>query len=198
MSEAILIVCPTVDGRDLSLARALDSYRQHTHRPFTWVSVPNRPTCGIAWNDGIAAAYAASQVWDWIHLTADDIEATPGWDDAAASWWHLHRQLPAPRILHTDGTLQSCGNDSTEQPDGTLTELTRVPFIPLELLPAVLPIIDTHYYTDSWVSYQARRHHGIETAVVRGYLLYHHFAQAGRLDDRLDADYQEFLARRDL
>jgi hypothetical protein len=188
---SVSIICPTVDGREESLARARQSYAEHTLAPFEWIVVRNRPTCGIAWNEGLELATG-----DLVHFTADDVEAvTPGWDRICEEWF-ARSTLPAPRILNTDGTLQSCGDDATERDTGTHTELTRIPTIPRELVPVVAPIIETHYYTDSWVSYQAARV-GWRTVVVRELVFAHHFAQAGRLDERLYPDYHAFVAARD-
>lgn len=186
----ISVICPTIKGREDWAERCQTAYQEHTTETHEFILIHDRPTCGIGWNDGLDIAKG-----DYLHLTADDVEPTEGWDLVGIEW--LHRKiLPAPRILHTDGSLQSCGNTADEQPTGTPTELTRIPFFGRELVPIVCPIIETHYYTDSWVSYRARRY-GWSTLVVRDFLFYHHFAGVGRLDDRLDDDYATFVRLRD-
>lgn len=140
MSGPLLtIVVPTVDGREHWLERCLASYFATTPEDTQILVYRNRATCGIAWNEGIAEAAGA-----YVHLTADDIEAHPGWWKPAISATDLG-WLPAPRILNGDGSLQSCG-DADEQPDGTECEIARIPFASRAQLAQIGPMLDIHYY----------------------------------------------------
>ena len=183
----ISVVCPTITGREDWLERCEAAYAERTVDAHEFIVVKDEPTCGIAWNEGLRRRHDRATRF---HLTADDVEPSQGWD-LVGDVWLRKGILPAPRILNTDGTTQSCGDTVDEQPTGTRTELTRIPYFPLSLLPFVYPIIETHYYTDSWVSFRARQQ-GWDTQVVREFLFWHHFAQVGRLDSRLYPDYDLF------
>lgn len=170
----ISIIIPTIAGREHHLARCLRAYRLTTDYVYEILIVADKPTCGIAWNVGIEMSRG-----DYIHLTADDLEPHPGWWKGAF-WASGQGWLPEARILDPDGSLHSCGADATERPTGEKADFGRIPFFHRDLLPVVFPIIETHYFTDVWVSHQARKA-GIETVISRDYLFTHHWAQEGRL-----------------
>lgn len=184
---AISIVCPTIDGREESLERCRTAYCE-TSEDAEFLIVRNAPTCNQAWNIGIPETRGS-----YIHLTADDIEPFPGWWEAGIEW--VERGfLPAPRILHTDGTLQSCGDGDWETDTGTVTELTRVPFFSREQMDTlgIYPIRpEGQYFGDAYVSHRGRLK-GVPTVVVREMCFKHHFAQAGRLDHLLYPDLDDF------
>jgi hypothetical protein len=182
----ISIIVPTIQGREHWLDGCREAYRRMTkHVEYEFIVLHDYPTCGEAWNQGIRQSKG-----NWIHLSADDIEPTPGWWQVGTAW--LHRKiLPAPRILNSDRTLQSCGDTADETPDGTPTDLQRVPFFPRSLLPAIYPIIEVHYATDYWVTHQARKV-GWPTLVVRDFCFIHHYAPEGRVDERLASDWAAF------
>lgn len=182
----ISVIVPTIDGREQWLERCLESYRDTTP-DFEFIVERNWPTCNQGWNRGIEQATGA-----FIHLSADDIEALPGWWEAGREWIEKD-YFPAPRILNSDGTLQSCGDTADETPTGTQTELTRVPFFSREQMERarIFPIIPTQYFGDSWVSHRGRLV-GIPTVVVREMQFIHSFATVGRLDERLYDDLEVF------
>lgn len=180
----ISVIIPTIAGREHHLERCLDAYQRNTARPFEVIVVSDRPTCGIAWNDGLADARG-----DYLHLSADDLEPHPGWDDAAVACVE-RGQLPCPRIVNADGTLQSCGDRAKEAATGSMCDVARVPFFPRLLLDAVFPIIATHYMTDYWVTARAERA-GWPTVVVREMCFTHHLAAEGRLDT-MDEDIASY------
>lgn len=182
----ISIICPTIDGREHWLERCHQSYCETTD-DFEFIVIRNRPSCGIGWNDGYVEANG-----DFIHLTADDIEATPGWWQVGIEWIEKG-YLPAARILNTDGTLQSCGDDASEQPTGTPTEVARIPFCSREQMECICPILETHYGTDYYFSYRGKEC-GWPSVVVREFLFYHHFAQEGRNEFRFEDDMEAFYA----
>lgn len=197
------IVIPTVRGREASLKRCIASYSRTLDGlgfPYVIRTERNHPTCGAAWNHGVDHLLTASlpntpstRRPNIIHLTADDIEAHDGWFDAGLARLHTHA-IPAARILHGNGSLQSCG-DEHERPEGYITEIARIPLFPAEIVPWLFPIPDAmHYYTDNVVSDRARL---IDwpTVVTRDYLFTHHLAGEGRLD-RLDEDHALWLESR--
>jgi len=180
----ISVVIPTITGRENSLARTIAAYNFTTNAKIEWLIYKDRPTCGIAWNEGIAEATG-----DYIHLSADDLEPQPGWYEAA--WSKInHGFLPAPRILKPDGTLESCGWDDQERPDGTPEEFSRIPFAPKEWFWEMGPMLETHYMGDYYFGALGRRI-GILTVIARDYLFIHHHEMTGRLNT-LKSDWNEY------
>jgi hypothetical protein len=167
------------------------AYATYTVEPYEILVEIDHPTCGLAWNAGRERAKG-----DFIHYTADDIEPTENWDTVGIEWVEKGH-LPAARILNTDGSLQSCGDTDQETDTGTPTELARIPFASREQMDFIGDIIEVHYYTDSYFSHRGRLG-GWTSVVVREFLFYHHFAQEGRLDERLYPDlavYRKQAAR---
>lgn len=182
----ITVVIPTITGREHWLERCLAAYEETMMgQAPTIIIVKDRPTCGIAWNEGIARAKG-----DYIHLTADDIEPILGWWRPAVETAD-RGELPAARILNSDGTLQSCGTDDQEHDDGEHATIARVPFGTAEQFAKIGPMLDIHYQTDQWFSHRGRQE-GFPTIVRRGYAFIHYFAQEGRLDSRLKDDVRTY------
>lgn len=174
----ISVVIPTIAGREHWLKRCLKAYKDTSPADTEFIVIHDKPACGIAWNEGIEQAQG-----DYIHLSADDLEPHSGW------WQHAVQicdegNLPAPRLLNSDGTLQACGDNEVEKEDGVVVGFTRVPFLSREQAETIYPVIETHYYTDVWVS-EVGRCYGMEVILSRSYLFTHHFAGEGRLSDEL-------------
>lgn len=189
----ITIVVPTISSRLEWLGKCLASYHKTTGaiRVQTLV-IRDKETCAEAWNEGIARAEAPL-----IHLTADDIEAHYGWWEAAEQSV-LRSETPAPMILNTDGSLQSCGGAGLT-PDGTEVEIARIPFGRREWFEDIGPFPeDMHYYTDNWWSWAVERTCGVPSVVNQAYLFTHHLAPERRemADERLHSDGQKFEARK--
>lgn len=185
--SCLTVVVPTVDGREHWLSRCTAALAAHTTN-YELIVVPNMETCGIAWREGAQVATG-----NYVCFLADDIEVHHGWQQAAQTVCD-NGSLPAPLILHTDGTVQSCGGtwEATET-DGVATDFTRVPFLSRDQLGRVGPMIPTHEFSDNWVSFRGRQV-GIETVVCHGYLLTHHLAPEGRRSRPEDsAAYQRYV-----
>jgi hypothetical protein len=185
----ISVIVPTVQGREDFLARCELAYAAHT-TDYELIVVTDEATCGLAWN--IGAAQAAG---DYIHFSADDLEPHDGWWQAAKAVAD-DGFLPAPRILNTDGSLQSCGDWEREQETGTWTPFSRIPFLTRGQWERFGPSLPIHYYTDNWFSARGRGQ-GTETVVHRGYLFTHHLAAHKRgagmsWQDRMAADHRLF------
>lgn len=185
----ISVVIPTIEGREQWLAKAITGF--NTHKPvshqYELIIIDGMPTCGAAWNKGLERAKG-----DYILLSADDIEPTHAWAEIGMHWLDMHHSLPCPRILNTDGSLQSCGPDAAEHETGELSDVARVPFFPRSLVDAIYPVIDQHYMTDYWVTHQALKA-GWPTKVVRQFCFTHHMAQEGRIES-LQKDVDSFYA----
>ena len=149
------------------------------------IIVKDRATCGEAWNEGIQQARAP-----YILLSADDITPQPGWLQVGRQWVD-DGYLPCPRVLNPDGTLQSCGPNTDENPTGFPSDIARVPFLSREQAEAIFPIQPIHYATDYLVAYRAGQS-GWPCKVVREMQFTHHFASEGRLDERLYPDMRVY------
>ncbi len=181
----ISIIIPTIKGRERWLKKCLASYLDSSPECEV-IIVRDRPTCGIAWNDGYRQATG-----EYLHFSADDLEAHEGWWQGAIIAAE-NNLIPAPRILNPDGTLQGCADMLEEYEQGSVVSFTRIPFLSRKQARLIAPIITTHYSTDLWVS-EVGRMHGYQTVMVNEYLFTHHLAQEGRLDERVVDDAIEVL-----
>lgn len=183
----ISIIVPTIRGREHWYRRCSRAYFDTTEQDFELIPVRDRPSCGVAWNEGAEKARG-----DYLHFSADDLEPHSGWDAAAVAVAGSGK-IPCPLILNENGTLQSCGTWGELVPDGTVTDIARVPFCSRTQWQEIRPIIETHYYTDNHFAHRAMLA-GIPTVVCHNYLFTHHFALEGRLGaDRMQADHDEFV-----
>lgn len=180
----ISVVIPTITGREHWLERALTAFCETTEDAETLI-VHDAPTCNAGWNLGVAEAQG-----DYLLLAADDLEPHPGWIGEAI-WWAERNVLPCPRVLNTDGTLQSCGDDAQETPTGTRSAVCRIPFLKREWLSWATPVPEQmHYMGDYWITAQGWRNR-VKTRVVREMVFTHHLAPEGR-KDTLQADIAEY------
>ena len=192
MNLLLTIVMPTISAREEIFSRCYERYQETLrqedikHRTQFFV-LKDRPTCGIAWNEGIAMAEG-----EYIHLTADDIEPLDGWLLPAIE--SVKRgELPAARILNTDGTLQSCGTNHLEAPEGAEAEVARIPFASRAQFEAIGPMLEEHYMGDYWFSHRGREC-GLPSKVVRNYAFIHHLAREGRKKS-LSRDLKAYRAK---
>ena len=185
----ISIVTPTIAGREMWLHRSERAFAAKTPHSFEWIVIHDKPTCGIAWNEGLEQVKGG-----YVLIAADDLEPVDSyWADVGIACIEQNF-LPCARVLRPDGSLESCGNDSVEALNGTPAHLARVPFFPQELIPHIAPIIETHYFTDDFVSWRAEQV-GWPTQVARDFAFYHHYVQVGRNEARYEADRAEFEKR---
>jgi hypothetical protein len=180
----ISVVVPTITGREHHLARCLAAYREHGGE-LELVVIEDAPTCGHAWEEGGNQAQG-----DYIHFSADDLVPHAGWWEAAVSYADKG-ELPCPRILRPDGSLESCGEWGAEREEGTETNIARIPFLSREMWEKGGWILRAHYYTDNFIWHRGQQL-GIPTVIARGYQFTHYYAAEGRktsIDQDL-ADYQ--------
>lgn len=188
----VAVVIPTIEGREQDVARCILAYQDTAPEVSLYVEY-GHPSCGAAWLAG--AELAAEDGFDYLHLTADDLEPHPGWLDVATETVDKG-YIPAPLVYHPDGALESAGLAgfgcyAGPYTDWALIEGTTVPFVTREMWDTV-GMLDTHYCTDLWVSYQGRRH-GWETVIRTGMAFTHHTAMAGRNEGRALSDTQQYL-----
>lgn len=173
----ISVVIPTISARIEAgwLDRCLKAYLKTTETDWQPLVIRDRPSCGIAWNEGIAQASG-----DYIHLSADDLEPLPGWWQPAIESVERN-ELPAARILNPDGTLQSCGTNDQEHESGEEAAVARIPFATAAQFARIGPMMEEQYMGDYWFSHRGRQL-GLRTIVQREYAFIHHFAPQGRKD----------------
>jgi hypothetical protein len=206
---SIGIVIPTVDGREADLERCLAAYESTAAREGVAVHcivVTNRPTCGIAWQqgadhltsgahfgteaEGAQAVELRGGVPDYLHFTADDLEPLPGWATAAIDACNSGA-IPAPLVYGPDGLqVQSAGGAgdgvlyTTPPPPGEPVAWCAVPFMRTadwlgDWIGAIGPMVPLHYYTDDWFSYRAGLQ-GLPIRFTPGYAFRHYDAAPGR------------------
>lgn len=186
-APTLTIVMPTITGREHWLEKALLAFTSLTSVDHEILVEVDHPGCGLAWQAGGERAQGS-----YIYMAADDVEPMEGWDTAAIEACD-RGVLPAPRIYHTDGRLQSCGGSwETLERDGAETRYTRAPFMSREQWEVAQPMLPCHYYTDDWVSWRCRKM-GIPSVVTYGYRLIHHLAPEGRNEaPRMQTDLDIF------
>jgi len=118
----ITVVIPTIAGREHWLARCVAAY-EASCVDCELIVIPDRGACGIAWQEGAEQASGA-----FLHFSADDLEPHVGWAEAAVECVESGA-IPSPRILNSDGSLQSSGQWGVDLPAGTVTDIARIPFM---------------------------------------------------------------------
>ena len=165
----ITIIVPTVTGREDYYERCVNAYENNTEDESEIITIKDRPTCGLAWQDGVELADRDTH---YIHFTADDLEPCIGWDHHARAVADAGN-LPAPLIFTQDtGFEEKLGIT----PDGFFS---RIPFCTREQWEEIGPMIPLHYFTDNWFSWRGRQV-GYEIVLAEGYAFKHHWAMAVR------------------
>lgn len=181
------VIVPTLYGREESLSRTLLSITETAPEELELDVVRDYPSCSEAWQAGADLATG-----DLLHFGADDLRYLPGWWQAARDICESG-SIPAPLILNTDGSTQSCGAtmDALE-PDGATTTLARVALtLSREQWEAVKPLPPLHYFAENYVAWAAARA-GIRIVVCHGYSFVHDLAMTGVAQE---GDWQERIAR---
>lgn len=188
--RSLAIVIPTVPGREEHLERCLQAYWRTAPDACVYVE-HDHSSCGEGWIAGAAKA----EPFDYLHLTADDLEPHEGWLAPAIEAVDKG-YIPAPVITHPGGALESAGLAGFSMYAGPYVdwqpiEATTVPFLTAEMWDAIgmLPI---HYCSDLWVSHVGRRH-GWETAIRDQMRFTHYTAPAGRNYGRVGDDNRAYL-----
>jgi glycosyltransferase involved in cell wall biosynthesis len=175
------LIVPTVQGREASLERCVESFKRHTSVDLNVIVVSDSKTCGWGWKQGIAASRAP-----YVALVADDLECI------SSEWARVCMEtvdeglLPCPRVYRPDGTIESQGGDmhalghilSRHTKDGAEVDFTTVPFCSRAQIEAI-GSFEGQYACDVWVSYRGGQL-GFETVLRHGFDLVHYQEQAGR------------------
>jgi hypothetical protein len=186
VDPGVSVVIPTLSSRGRHLKQAVQSYEETVPNLDLIVIENDGRPCGIAWQEGAERAKG-----DYLHFSADDLVALPGWLDAALEIVAVD-MTPAPVLYNPDGTLYSMGHHFQEvlQP-GTTVQMSPVPFCSMKQWEKIGPMIPLHYYTDNWFS-QRSWDAGWPVVLHYGYQFVHHIAQEGRVHERLDTDAREY------
>jgi len=179
----VLVIIPTVDGREEHLHRCTEAYYGNDILVLRGFS-----TCGEAWNVG--ADHATKCGHKYVHMTADDLVPHKGWVDAAVETLEQNcGYLPGALIYRPDGTLESFGNQMAE--DWSVVEGASVPFCKTENW---VPIPNIHYWSDNAFDYAQKHVHDYRFLLRHNYAFTHYTASAGRktMDDRERMIYEEW------
>lgn len=180
MAEIDLII-PTIEGREASLRRCLESFERFTDANLNEIVVQNSETCGAGWIEGLERSSAP-----YVALVADDLQlASDTWVEVCIETVEKGL-LPCPRVYQPDGTIESQGGDmnayghilSRHTKDWAEVGFTTVPFLSREQIDRI-GMIPTQYACDTWVSHRGRQL-GYETVLRHGYDFIHHQEQVGR------------------
>ena len=169
------IVIPTISGREESLARMIEAYRERTPGEPEIVTPKDYPCWPAACNAGYL-----DTTGDVIHYGADDLEPCDGWAEPMFATLAAG-EIPAPQLWNFVRTDIRPVNEIADGPPGALTGFTRVPSLTRAMAEAIGPWPIMDYYADNWVSDKGRAV-GYQTRVVDGYAFVHHWHPKGRLD----------------
>lgn len=164
----VVVIIPTITGREDHLERCIEAYTR-TSPQARLVVVKDKPTCGIAWQEGATA----NSNFDYLHLTADDLVPEPGWLEAAIAIADAGN-IPAPVQVTPDGNV--VGHYGS---NGNMAPMTVIPFCTKAQWEQIQPMAPWHYWTDNYFSERAKRA-GAQIIYSDAYKFIHHFAQVGR------------------
>ena len=186
----ISIVIPTISGREDSYERCLESYRATTDTEHEIITVKDGATWPTACNEGYAKAKG-----DIIHFTADDLEALPGWWQAATEMLAAEDVLPAAAVYDYFPPPEGKLANEEDGPDGAFVHFTRVPILTRDQYERIGTWPEIVYYADLWLSEKARTI-GIRTRITYAYAFVHHWSQVGRVDSKVNMDEAGFALNR--
>jgi hypothetical protein len=173
--KLISVIVPTIAGREQSLERVMQAYRDRTPGFRLQVINPkDYPNWPAACNVGQQTARGS-----YFAFGSDDLEPLDGWADAMVRCLDAS-ELPAPQLwdFRPGGTPV---NEFADGGPGSIPAFTRVVALTRAMAQAIGPWPEIAYYADNWVSDKARIL-GWETRVTAGYGFVHHWHQHGRLD----------------
>lgn len=201
----ISIVIPTVEGREEYLERCCFAY-EHTleGHEAEFIIIKDKPTCGIAWQQGAEAASG-----DFLHFTADDLVPYPGWLGKMLEVVQTRGGVPValvvvpqaesldehgfPRPLSLAEHLELAPQANYFESQGgpelipdwfqaqlEMSEYASIPFCSMTQWEQIGPMIATHYGTDKWFSARAVNA-GYPLLVRHDCAFFHYSAQPGRI-----------------
>jgi hypothetical protein len=195
----VAVVVPTIQGREDDLKRCVEAYWDTAPKAKVYIE-RDHSSCGAAWIAG--AERATRDGFDYLHLTADDLEPHAGWLETAIETVEKD-MIPAPFVYRPDGTLESAGlagfsMNCAQQADWHPVDGTTVPFVTREMWEAIATpqftetLSVVHYCSDLMFSVAGRKH-GWDTVIRAGMAFTHYTAPAGRNYGRAGTDTQRYL-----
>lgn len=197
MSETVVICLPTVTGREESFQRTVDGYRatvEGSAHNVAMVVVKDEPTWGAGIDAAMKVVEEQHPTATIIHFTADDLVPEPGWLDAAIEAVD-QSVCPAP-VLDTFGEIAYGHPPNADESDWKVSQTSVVPTIRASWWKLIAPMLQTHYFTDDYISLKLRMH-GIDTKGRLGYRFrhFHEMAERGAgmtQDERMQYDMAIF------
>ncbi|HSE47497.1 MAG TPA: glycosyltransferase family A protein [Gemmatimonadales bacterium] len=178
------IVIPTISGREESLERAVESFKQTTRGcQHEIIIIKDEPT----WPEACNAGFYQSK-GEVVLFSADDLDALRNWWKRPLAHLAEYDELPAPRVYDNHGPDgQRWLMNEKDGKDGDLTHFTRIPIMTRSQWERIGPWPNLIYYADMWVSEKARTL-GIRTRMIYGFDFFHHWSQIGRVDSKENLD----------
>ena len=175
----ISVVLPTVTGREGMLEQTIAAFKATAGQRVQFIVIRDRPTCGVAWNEGALLASG-----DYLLLGADDLVPHAGWPETAITAAD-DGVYPGPWIQRPDGSTECCGTLgcglllSADARDELPVVSSPVPFMRRSDWERIGPSLSAHYYSDDYLGYRARLA-GLRVELRRSYLFTHLDGTVGR------------------
>jgi hypothetical protein len=192
----IAIAIPTIEGREESLQRTIEAYRETVegseHR-VTLTLAKDMPT----WGAGLAECMRSiADIPDThvVHFTNDDIVPEPGWLEAGLEV--IEKGMMPAALIETDGQIAYGHPPTPDMSDWKPSRTSTIPMIKVQWWDHIAPMLETQYWSDDYISLKLRMH-GIETVARLGYRFRHFHENVGRgagmtQDERMDYDLKMF------
>lgn len=195
--EGILIVLPTVTGREEHFNRCITAYAERTpgYEPHI-VATFDQPTWGQGIRTVLEQVGDDIDTFEYIHFTADDLEPMEGWA-APAVEAAKSGVVPAPYLMDTGGEVFYGHPPTRDMADWKPTLTSTIPFMRVRDWKKCAPMCDWHFFTDDFISHRARSA-GLGICCRSDYRFVHHVAQERRgagmsQDQRMHHDHDLWI-----
>lgn len=193
MTELLLLV-PTIKGREESCERTIASYERHGKYPFETYTARDYPSTGAAW-----AKLLPRVTQDLAHLTTDDVTAESEWSQQIVNEWVWNAGLAVPLVMRMPGgEIESHGAHGRLHLERTQVFWCGVPVVPkccyrdiANALWSAAPDGDIHYFSDNLIS-DVLRMNGHQQIALPAYRLGHWWESGGATNDRWHKDEQNY------
>lgn len=149
----IAVVIPTISSRQELCAMAVKDYEELT--PNVLISVVHdAPNCGAGWQQGVEQIQ--NEAWDYLHLSADDIEPLPNWWEQAVDRCG-EGSIPNALVFRPDGSVESGARWQYRGTRGEKAILAQVPFCSRKQWEKIGPMVPIQYYSDNWFTWRAEQ-----------------------------------------
>jgi GT2 family glycosyltransferase len=179
------IIIPTQKGRERWLEKCLNSVWKNTEN-YEIIIIYE----GFSWGEACKIGIERTK-GDYITMLSDDMEVTPRWQIAAQNICDSG-MIPAPLVLNSDNSIQSCGVWGEFLPDRTEVLSTVIPFMSRKQWKIIKEIAPIHY-ADAVFSRNIQEK-GIKIVVCHGFKIIHHLAPENRRSHEVEErNYKNYI-----